>query len=110
MTSLRIYADEDVNIAIVEGLKRRGIETYSFKDFKNFGLSDEQQITFAQKNNCVLLTHDTDFLKMVHENRISHRGILFVSQTKDIGEIIRKIEYVVSILSQEDMVNHIEFL
>lgn len=110
MTSLRIYADEDVNIAIVEGLKRRGIEAYSFKDFKNFGLSDEEQIAFAKNNNFVLLTHDTDFLKMVHERRIKHKGILFVPQTKNMGEIIRKIEYVVSILSQEDMVNHIEFL
>lgn len=110
MTSLRIYADEDVNIAIVEGLKRRGIEAYSFKDFKNFGLSDEQQITFAKNNNFVLLTHDVDFLKMVSEGRMKHNGILFVSQTKEIGEIIRKIEFIVSILSLEDMINHIEFL
>lgn len=110
MTSLRIYADEDVNIAIVEGLRRRGIEAYSFRDFKNFSLSDEEQIAFANKNNFVVLTHDVDFLRIIHEGRINHKGILFVAQTKEIGEIVRKIEYIASILSQEDMINHIEFL
>jgi len=110
MTSLRIYADEDVNIAIVEGLKRRDIEAYSCADFRNFGLSDEEQIAFAKNNNFVLLTHDVDFLRIIHNTKIRHRGILFVSQTKDIGEIVRKIEYLVSILHTEDMINHIEFL
>jgi hypothetical protein len=56
MNSLTIYADEDVNIAIVEGLKRRDINAYSCKDFQNFGISDEEQIKFARARNFFLLT------------------------------------------------------
>ena len=111
MTSLVVYADEDVNIAVIEGLKRRGIEAYSYRDFRNFGLSDEEQVEFSRRKNFVLLTHDTDFLRIVHEKRVEHCGIIFVSQTKmSVGEIIRRIEHLVSILPFEDMKNHIEFL
>jgi len=38
---LKIYADENVNIAIVEGLKRRGIEACSAIEKNKLGLSDE---------------------------------------------------------------------
>lgn len=110
MSSLKIYGDENINIAIIEGLKLRGIEAYSCKDFTNFGLSDDEQIAFAKSRNFVLLTHDTDFLRAVHEKKLGHEGILFAPQTKDIGKIIRKIEYIISILTAEDMKNHVEFL
>lgn len=111
MTEIQIYADEDVNLAIVEGLKRRGIHAYSCLDFGNKGLSDTQQLEFALKKHFVILTHDTDFLRLVHTEGLLHSGIIFVSQTKmSVGEVIRSIEYLVSIFQLEDMENHIEFL
>lgn len=111
MTEIKIYADEDVNIAIVEGLKRRGIQAYSCKEVGNIGLTDEEQIRYANSKKIVILTHDADFLRIVNEKRVSHSGIIFVSQNKlSVGEIIRKIEFLVSIISQQDMNNHIEFL
>ena len=32
MGKIRIYTDESVNIAVVEGLKRRGIDAFSARD------------------------------------------------------------------------------
>ena len=111
MTEIKIYSDEDVNVAIIEGLKRRGIKAISCQEANNIGLSDKEQIEYASSNKFVILTHDADFLRIIHEKKISHSGIIFVSQNKlSVGEIIRKIEFLVSILSQEDMENHIEFL
>ena len=111
MTEIRTYSDEDVNVAITEGLKRRGIKAISCQEVDNIGLSDEEQIRYANSNKLVILTHDVDFLRIVHERKISHSGIIFVSQNKlSVGEIIRKIEFLVSMLSQEDMENHVEFL
>ena len=96
MTEIRIYADEDVNIAIIEGLKRRGIQAYSCKEVGNIGLTDEEQIKYANSKKLVILTHDTNFLRMFHEKRLSHSGIIFVSQNKlGVGDIIRKIEFLV---------------
>ncbi len=111
MTEIKIYSDEDVNIAITEGLKRRGIQAYSCKEVRNIGLTDEEQIKYANSKRLVILTHDADFLRIINEKRLSHCGIMFVSQSKfSVGEIIRKIEFLASIISEEDMVNHIEFL
>ena len=41
MGKIRIYTDESVNIAIAEGLKRRGVDSFSAKDVGNLGLTDE---------------------------------------------------------------------
>src|SRR3990167_7164977 len=100
MAEIIIYADDNVNVAIVEGLRRRGLKAYSCTDFRNKGSSDEEQIAFAQSKHFVVLTHDTDFLRAAHEHKLKHSGIIFVSQTKlNIGEIIRKVEYLMSLLS-----------
>jgi hypothetical protein len=111
MTEIKIYSDEDVNIAITEGLKRRGIRANSCQEAGNIGLTDEDQIKYANSTKSAILTHDADFLRIIHEKRLSHFGIIFASQNKlGVGEIIRKIEFLVSLLSAEDMENHVEFL
>lgn len=111
MKEIVIYADENVDIAIVAGLKRRGIEAYSSIDFQNASLSDDQQIEFAKKNGFVVLTHDADFLGILTEKNTDHPGIIFVAQTQlTVGEIIRRIEYLISILTAEEMQDHVEFL
>jgi hypothetical protein len=39
--AIKIYADESVNVAIVAGLKRRGINAFSAKDLGRLGLTDD---------------------------------------------------------------------
>lgn len=80
MTEIKIYSDEDVN-------------------------------EYASSKKLVILTHDADFLRIINQKRLSHSGIIFASQNKlSIGEIIRKTEFLVGVVSEEDMENHIEFL
>jgi predicted nuclease of predicted toxin-antitoxin system len=64
ISKIRIYADESVNVAIIEGLKRRGINPFSARDAGNLGLTDVEQLEFAMKNRAVIFTHDVDFLRM----------------------------------------------
>jgi len=77
---MRIYVDESVNTAIVEGLKRRGVDAFSAKDMGKLGLTDEQQIKVAAANRAAIFTHDVDFLRMASEKR--HPGIIYVHQQK----------------------------
>src|SRR3989337_2138367 len=53
---MRIYVDESVNTAIVEGLKRRGVDAFSAKDMGKLGLTDEQQIKVAAANRAAICT------------------------------------------------------
>jgi len=114
MGKIRIYTDESVNVAIVEGLKRRGVDSFSARDAGELGLTDEEQLIFANEEKATIFTHDTDFLriaaKWIEEGR-SHHGIIYCHQ-KDytIGECIRRLKILATILTREDMMNHVEFL
>lgn len=81
MSKITVYTNESVNVAISEGLQRRGVEALSSRDAGNLGLTDEEQLDFANERHMAIFTHDTDFLR--------------ISTT---------------VLAPEDMINHIEFL
>lgn len=44
MPRIRIYTDESVDIAIAEGLKRRGVDAFSVRDVGHLGLTDQEQL------------------------------------------------------------------
>jgi len=111
---IKIYTNESVPVAIAEGLKRRGIDAQSCQDVENYGLTDEQQLDYACKNEFVIFTHDDDFLKLsaryIAQGK-RHPGIIYSHQRNySLGECIRRIKLVVDILSPVEMRNHIEFL
>lgn len=114
MGKIRIYTDESVSVAIAEGLKRRGVDVFSARDTGNLGLTDEEQLTFASKEKATIFTHDTDFLQIaarwMEEGR-AHRGIIYCHQKSySIGECVRKLRILTTVVSSEDMIDHIEFL
>jgi len=114
MGKIRIYIDESVNIAVVEGLKRRGIDAFSARDMGNLGLTDQEQLIFADNQEAAIFSHDTDFLRIavrwIKEER-THHGIIYCHQ-KDytIGECIRRLKLLATILTPDDIINHVEFL
>ena len=109
MAKIIFYTNESVNVAISEGLKRRGIKILSARDAGNLGLSDEEQLNYAAKNNFVIVTHDDDFLTMAI--KYDHKGIVYVHQQKyGVGDLIRKLKLLWDIAEQKDMANHVEFL
>ncbi len=111
---MKIYCDENVEAAIIKGLRRRNIEVISVRELGNFGKSDEFHLELAKNKNAVILTHDSDFLKLAHSWNIEkkeHKGIIFAHpQHISIGGCVRKIELLTTFISIEDMKNHIEFL
>ncbi len=110
-THIKIYADENVNVAIVEGLKRRGVDAWSAFDKGKLGRSDEEQLRYAFEKRATIFTHDDDFLTMAAESEIEHFGIIYVHQQHlSIGECIRKLKAIVETLSSEEMHNRILFL
>jgi hypothetical protein len=104
MGIIRIYTDESVNVAVVEGLKRRGVDSFSAMDAGELGLTDEDQLIFANKEMATIFIHDTDFLriasKWIEEGR-THHGIIYCHQKDytigefyiDIGKKEKAFEY-----------------
>lgn len=109
MAKLAFYTDESVNVAVTEGLKRRGIKAISTRDAKNLGLSDKEQLEYATRNNLVIVTHDDDFLSRTM--KLEHKGVVYVHQQKySVGNLIKMLKLLWDIAEQNEMVNHVEFL
>ena len=108
---MKIYADENIERSIIEGLQRRNIEVVSAGELGYIGKPDEFHIKKASEIKAVILTHDIDFLRIACRPGVHHDGIIF-SHPKNvsIGQCIRGVELIAKILTNKDMENHIEFL
>ncbi len=108
---MKIYADENIEASIIEGLRRRKMQVVSAVEIGYRGRPDEFHLTKASTLEAVVLTHDVDFLVLAVRPDITHRGIIF-SHSRDvsIGDCIRGVELIAKVLTDEDMENHIEFL
>lgn len=108
---MKIYADENIETAVIEGLRRRKIIVISAVAIGYSGKPDEYHLGKAGELEAVILTHDVDFLMMASLPGIKHRGIIFShSKNVSIGECIRGVELITSVLNDQEMKNHIEFL
>jgi len=111
---MRLYTNESVPVAVAEGLKRRGVDVFTVRDAGNLGLSDEAQLAFAHSQGAVIFTHDDDFLKIAHNWLAAghdHNGIIYVHQQRfGLGEIVRRLKLLNELLTQAEMLNHVEFL
>lgn len=114
MGKIRIYTNESVDVVIADGLKRRGVDAFSARDSGNLGLTDEEQLVNAVKEKAAVFTHESDFLRISArwmEEGKTHHGIIYCHQKSyPIGECVRRLRLLTSVLTPEDMVNHIEFL
>ena len=90
-----IYADENIEEAIIQGLRRRGVDVISARELGYMGRDDEFHLLKAKQLRAVVFTHDIDFLIMAHRWSSSgreHNGIVYVSSQKiPIGVCIRRV-------------------
>ena len=108
---MKIYADENIETSIIDGLRRRGITVHSSVELGYRGKADAFHLSKAGELDAIVLTHDVDFLMMAGSPDVYHRGIIFShSKMVSIGDCIRGVELIANVLSDRDMRNHIEFL
>lgn len=114
MAKLRIYTDENVDVRVAEGLRRRGMEATSAHDEGKLGVTDEEQFTHAASLRAAIFTHDHHFVEIALEKSRQgeeHSGVLFVEMHRlRLGECIKRLALCADVLSAEEMVNRVEFL
>jgi len=111
---LRIYTDENVDVRIAEGLRRRGIDAFSAREKGTLGFNDDQHFKRAKELKAVIFTHDPHFIEIA-ENLIrigkGHHGLIFAEMHKfGLGECISRLILYAELVSSEEMVNRIDFL
>ncbi len=108
--AIRRYLDENVQVAIADQLRRKGIELFTVRDLDALGDSDENHLKRATEMECVFCTYDSDYLQLAASG-IEHAGIIFGKQTKNtIGDWVNGLELIHAVYSADDMKNHVEYL
>lgn len=114
MARLKIYTDENVDIRIAEGLRKRGIKAFSAAEKGLQGVPDIEHFEYCSNIQAVIFTHDHNFLeiaKKLNEKGESHWGVIYVEMNRlSIGSCIKRLSLYAEVLSAEEMKNRIEFL
>ena len=65
---------------------------------------------YALRENCVIVTHDEDFLSWASSN-FDHPGIAYCHVgTRSIGELVRALHLIHEVLTPEDIYGRVEYL
>ena len=114
MARLKIYTDENVDIHVVEGLRRRGITAFSAIEKGMIGVTDKEHFEYAMKRQAVVFTHDHHFIEIAMEfikEGKGHSGIIYADINRlSVGECIRRLALYAEILSAKDMKDQTVFL
>jgi hypothetical protein len=107
---LRFHLDENVDPAVADGLRRRGVDVTTSQERGLLEAPDDQQLAFALAEKRVLVTHDEDFLAHAKAGA-PHGGIAYCHpQLRSIGQIIAALLLIRDCLTADEMENHVEFL
>ncbi|WP_026098366.1 DUF5615 family PIN-like protein [Kamptonema formosum] len=107
---MRFHLDENVNSAVADGLRRRGVDVTATSEAGLIAASDEVQLEFALSQKRVIFTQDDDFLRL-HQAGANHAGIAYcIKESRSTGEIIRGLILIWEVLEPEEMQGRLEYL
>ena len=111
---LKAYADEHVPLAIVRGLRVRGMDVTSVPEAGFQGTDDDSLLQQATDEKRMMLTCDVDFLRrastLYSENRDFAPIIFWPQQERTIGHVIRTVIRLATTLSYEDASSRVFFV
>ena len=106
---IRFHLDEHVDPAIAAALRRARIDVTTTNETGLRTSDDYAQLAFARSEHRVIVTRDTDFLRMVGDST-DHPGIAFYTSAKSIREIIEGLILIYEVLTADEMSGQIEFI
>lgn len=107
---IRFHLDENVDPDVALALCRQGIDVTTTREMGLLGQADEVQLAFACEQGRVIVTHDTDFLRLASQSA-AHSGVAFCKKNaRSLGEIIRSLVLIYEALSPDEMQGWIEYL
>ena len=74
----KLLADENVPRPLVRSLRSAGLDVVWIPETSHRGITDDEVTNLANKNERVVLTRDSDYLKPSSRRRI-RRGIIYIS-------------------------------
>lgn len=106
-------ADAHVKSGIVDGVRRQGMDVVTAQDLGQTRATDEELLNLATQASRLMLTNDTDFLRLHAEwmrRGDHHAGIVYWAQNMGIGVAIRRMMQYVLQTSPQDAADRVHFL
>lgn len=110
---LSLYVDECVDARVVAGLRRRGVDIVTVADRALLGESDELHPSIATELRRIVVTADQDFLRLAQstlEGGGEFSGLIFVLPATPVGDAVRGILLVATVMQPEEMKNWMEWV
>ncbi len=108
--TIRYHTDEHVPGAVIDQLRRRGIDVTTPDDAGLSGESDEDELAFAHAEHRVMVTRDTDYLRL-HTRGTPRSGIIFYRDySRIIGRLVAVLTHLHRQRSAESMMGTVEYL
>ena len=113
MTNIKLYLDEDVDVALADAVRRRGYDATTTRDCGNLGIADLAQIDFVRNSGFVILTHNVQDFPRLHYEIIGsdkHHPGLIVAKKERLTVILRRLLKLLAVRSAEDAQDTLEYL
>lgn len=96
--SIRFFAEKHIPKSVTEALKLRSIDVIRAEDVGLSHSDDEGIMAFAVSEGRILLTHDSDFVRIHHlylRRGTTHYGIMYVVPALQgvVGEVVKHLVF-----------------
>ena len=100
--SLKLLIDEDSQAKVlVQLLRKAGHDVVTVNEIGLVGQPDPVILAYAKQNNRVLLTHNCQDFKLLHQQDSNHPGILLVYRDADFSKNMSRQNIVQAITNLE---------
>jgi predicted nuclease of predicted toxin-antitoxin system len=108
--TIRFHLDENCDPRIAAGLRLHGVDVTTTPEAGLLHASDEDQLAHVVAQTRVIVTQDTDFLRIAAAGHETAGVALFPAQERTLGQIIRDLLLIWEVYEAEEMRNRVEFL
>lgn len=108
--TIRFHLDENCDPRIAAGLKLHGVEVTTTPEAGLLQASDEAQLAYGVGQGRVIVTQDTDFLRITAAGRDTPGIVFYAGQVRPIGQVIRDLLLIWEVYEPDEMYNRVEFL
>lgn len=107
---IKFHLDEHVDPDIASALRRNGIDVTTTVEAGLRGVDDDAQLAFVKSEGRVLVTHDSDFLRLAKVDA-DHPGMAYCGMSAlSVGDMIRHLILLHDVLKPEEMSGRVELL
>lgn len=78
LSSFALLTDENIHPALVTYLRSEGFTVKDVKEENLIGSSDRKLLSISYQENLVVLTHDSDFGKIIFTKKVDYVGIIYL--------------------------------